>query len=346
MKNVRQFLSSRRNIMIVAAATGVIILIAISLTVAALLRNETGTGTPFTSHSGKDISSGNVSGLSGGTSSQRNLKGLTLRINQIETCNPKLISAYVAASSDAGVVNKNFNKQDIKVYLDDKQITTFDFNLVDAVKTPITNVLVIDHSGSMQGAPMENAKSAAQSYIRSLSTNDQVGVVQFDDRIEVVQTVTTDKTVAENVVSGIQPRGDTAIFDAIATGVSVTPPCGRKAVTVLTDGNDTASVLHTARSAIDTANKANLPIFAVGIKGPDFNPAAIRQISDATGGQYLEANTPEEISNLYKNIDGQLTGQFVANLRLTIPKDGSTHRLRIVSTVEGSPTTSERSFTY
>lgn len=307
---------------------------------------DTTTQTTNTSQDGNAKGSGTVSKISGKVTSIRNLKGLTLRINQIETCNPSVVTAYVAVSSDSGIVNTNFKKADIKIYVDGKAVDTFEFSPVNATKTPVTNVLLIDHSGSMAGAAINNAKSAASNYVQKLKTGDQAGLIQFDDRVETLSGVTTDTSAITNAISGIQARGDTAIYDALSQGISLVPNCGRKAVTILTDGVDTASKRQTEATVIAQANKANLPIFSVGIKGDGFNPASIQNISTSTGGQYLEANTPTEIATLYDRIDGQLTGQFAANLKLSTPKNGSAHTLKIISNVEGSPTSSERSFVY
>lgn len=359
MEKIRLFFSDQRRVIIAAAIAAGVLMLAIAILIIALVggaspdnRNDNSSNNGSQSDAadpdtaGRNFNDGAVSGLSGKVTSLRNLKGLTIRINQIETCNPKVVSAYVAVSTDAGVVNTNFSKKDVKIYLDGKELSQFEFNPVDANKTPISNMLVIDHSGSMSGAPMENAKSAASSYIQKLRPADQVGVIQFDDRVEQLIGITSDKAAAAGVISGIQPRGDTAIYDALYQGIDAVPDCGRKAVTVLTDGDDTASKTQNPTSVITRANKENLPVFSVGIKGEGFNPSTIRSISEATGGQYLEANTPAEISQLYANIDGQLTGQFVANLSLSIPKDGKEHVLKIVSNVEGSPTSSERRFVY
>ena len=302
-----------------------------------------------TSQTSGSTSTGNLKGstskLSGSTTSTRNLKGLTLRINQIETCNPSVVSAYVAVSSDGGVVNKNFTKKDVKVFLDNAQITNFDFNSVDTTKTPLTSMLVIDHSGSMAGAAIDNAKSAATGYVNNLLPNDQVGVIQFSNTVDVLAVISPNKSASVNAIAGIAASGNTSVYDAISKGVSTVPDCGRKALILLSDGDDTSSTGN-QQTATNDANRANLPVFSVGIKGEGFNPAVIKAISESTGGQYLEANTPTEISNLYKNIDGQLTGQFVANLKLTIPKNGAVHTLKITSVVDGSPTTSQRSFVY
>jgi Mg-chelatase subunit ChlD len=193
---------------------------------------------------------------------------------------------------------------------------------------------------------MANAKSAAATYIDKLKAVDQVGVIQFDDQVEILASVSTDKVKAKNAVNSITPRGDTALYDALQESIQGVPDCGRKAVTVLTDGNDTASKNGDSAIVIQKANEANLPIFSVGIKGSQFNPSVIRSISESTGGQYLEANTPSEISAIYEKIDGQLTGQFVANLKLSTAKNGQIHKLKIVSTVKGSATSSERTFKY
>jgi VWFA-related protein len=354
MQKLRTFFSDRTNILLAAAIAVAVLLVLIIIVLVLLLTSGGGTSKTSTTTPSNDttkstkqgnLSSGSVTKFSGSTTSTRNLKGLTLRINQIETCNPKVISAYVAVSADNGVVNTNFSKKDVKVYLDNKEIKDFDFNSVDTTKTPLTSMLVLDHSGSMAGAAMDNAKSAATQYVQKLQPNDQVGVIQFSNTVEILANINTDKSASINAIAGISAKGNTAIYDALNKAVNTVPDCGRKAVIVLSDGDDTSSS-STAESVKSNANKANLPIFSVGIKGEGFNPATIKQISESTGGQYLEANTPTEISGLYGNIDGQLTGQFVANLKLSVPKDGSTHTLKIVSNVEGSPTSSERSFAY
>lgn len=289
---------------------------------------------------------GTVSNLTGGVSSYRNLKGLTLRVNQIETCNPTSLTAYVSVSSEQGNVNTNFGKNDISVYLDGKKISNFEFNQVDTKTTPLSNMLLIDRSGSMTTEAMESAKNAGKQYVSKLQADDQAGVIQFDHLVEPLVALTKDKPRVSSAITGITPRGDTAIFDAIGAGIDAVPDCGRKAVTVLTDGEDTASKSFTKASVTEKTTQKNMPLFAVGIKSPSFDPTAIREIAEKSGGMYLEADTPAKISSLYDSIDGQLRGQFVTNFKMPIKKTNTMHTLKIISTVEGSDTGSERVFLY
>lgn len=354
MEKVQQLFAAHKKLFLAGlAAAGLLLLILIGVLVASLVRTDAPASSSSDSNSKSDFSSGGssfsgsgASDLSGTTGSYSNLKGLSLRINQVDTCNPNVVSAYVAVTSKEGDVNKSFSKKDVKIYLDGKQVQDFDFATVDTTKLPLANMLVIDHSGSMRGSSMDNAKAAATDYVSKLKTNDQVGVMQFDDQIDVLAALSPDKKAAKNAIATITPRGNTALFDAAADAISKVPNCGRKAVTILTDGDDTASKTNTASSVIGAANKATLPIFSVGIKSADFTPGVLESISQGTGGQFFQANTPEEIASLYGKIDAQLTGQFAANLKITLKKDGASHTLRMVSTVAGSDTAAERSFVY
>lgn len=341
-----QLLHNKKLLLALAGAIiGLLTLIIIVLVLLLTAGTEQSTSNQLGGRS-SGFSEGTVSSLSGGVTSYRNLKGLTLRINQVETCNPEVVTAYISVSSDEGDVNRNFGKNDVSVYLNGERISDFEFSAVDTAKSPLANMLLIDHSGSMDAASMNNAKNAAKQYVSKLKSGDQAGLIQFDHIVETLVPMTTDKGRITGAVDTITPRGDTAIFDAIGAGIDAVPNCGRKAVTVLTDGQDTASKSLNQQSVIEKASRVNLPVFAVGIKSPNFDPSAIRDIAERSGGQYLEANTPSEISQLYERIDSQLTGQFVANFKVPLTKDGSRHTLKIISNVEGSETGSERVFVY
>src|SRR5262245_55347967 len=55
-----------------------------------------------------------------------------------------------------------------------------------ARREPVALALVIDHSGSMSGEKIDHARFAARSIIESLADGDELSVVQFDDRSQVI----------------------------------------------------------------------------------------------------------------------------------------------------------------
>lgn len=281
----------------------------------------------------------------GNVSSTRNLKGLTLRINQIDVCQLPDLTAYVAVATDQGDVAQ-LTSSDVKVYVDSKEVSKPQFSRIDSSRQPLSATLVIDRSGSMKGAPIEQARTAAQSFVTSASPQDKIALVQFDNEVNVLQQLTTDHAAVKNSIGQIGVRGDTALYDALAQGITTTSGCSRRAVLLLSDGGDTASKNSSLDSAINAANLAGIPAFVVGLRGETYDANVLRSITERTGGQLFETSNPAELAGLYAKIDQQLRGQYYIGLKLSIPKDGKEHRLKIVSIVGGSPTTSERSFFY
>lgn len=298
---------------------------------------ESGNGIPL---------SGNKIGVKGSVVSLRNLKGLLAQINQIDVCQAPDLTAYVTVTAeDASAISK-LTKGDFAVNIDGKETKDFTLELVSKKDLPLQTTLVIDHSGSMKGDPMQKAKEAAIGYINRTRAQDKTSVIQFDTSIDTLLPMSSDRNAAINGINGIVPRGDTSLYDAIATAADQSPQCGRKATVLLSDGEDTASKGNTVDAAIAKANTTSTPVFVVGLKSPGFSPSILRSIAEKTGAQYFEAPTPADINGMYEKVSNQLGNQYYVSFKLNITKTGGEHRLKISSTVEGSPTTSERSFIY
>ena len=300
------------------------------------LRGGSGKGTSLQS---------NISDLIGSTQSTSNLVGLTLRINQIDVCELPDLAAYVAVTSESGDVSR-LNSDDIEVEVDGKVIDNPTFERIDASEQPLTATLAIDRSGSMAGQPMSSAISAASTFVDRAADKDRLGVISFDHEIQVLRKPTSNLAQVKKDIANISVRGDTALYDVVTRAVEVTDGCSRRAVVLLSDGGDTASKQYSLSEAISQSNKEGLPVFVVGLKGSTYDESTLRKIAEGTGGQLFQTDQPEDLAKLYERIDEQLKGQYQVRLKLDIPKTDKEHRLKITSKVEGSETTSERSFIY
>ena len=56
-------------------------------------------------------------------------------------------------------------------------------------RTPLNLALVVDRSGSMQGTKLSEAKRCVIDLIKRMNPEDQVGLVQYDDHVEVLVNV-------------------------------------------------------------------------------------------------------------------------------------------------------------
>jgi VWFA-related protein len=258
---------------------------------------------------------------------------LTLKkmvVNQVRTDRHPQMIAYTSALDDADEPVSALPRELFRISQDGQEVVEFDVGAVDAVIDPLAMVVAIDISGSMKGEPIEKARAAAANFCGRFDVMDQVALVKFDDRIDLVHGFTTDKAAVVDAINALQTRGDTALYDVIAFSIEqLKTQTGRRAVVVLTDGRDTASQKHKLASAIAVANETNIPVFVVGLDSPQFTPDVMQQIADETGSSYLYAPMPDDLDALYQKIRGQLQNQYRIEFTSLHGADGQKHTLRI-----------------
>ncbi|MFN2226388.1 MAG: VWA domain-containing protein [Anaerolineae bacterium] len=251
-------------------------------------------------------------------------------VNQVRTDKFPEMIVYVSALDEEQEPYSGLVREQVTVQQDDEAIVDFLMENVSAAKDPLSMVVAIDISGSMKGSPLNKARQAAANFVGRFDVVDQVALVKFDDRIELVHGFTTDKDSVIEAINSLRSRGDTALYDVIAYSVrQLEGQTGRRAVVVLTDGRDTASKEHSLPGSIEVANGSSIPIFVVGLDSPQFTPDVMERIASSTGGDYLYAPTPDDLDALYQKIRGQLQNQYRIQFSSLHEADDRSHLLRI-----------------
>jgi tight adherence protein B len=186
---------------------------------------------------------------------------------------------------------------------------------------PVGVVLAIDTSGSMDGEPIEAARNAARTFIEQKRPEDFVAIVTFDDEVRVLQGFTNNTDTLLARIDTIEPRGATAFNDAIIRAIQMfdDPSASRLQpnVIILADGDDNGSTASAADvNAAVTAS--DVRIFGVALEAPDFNPDAVQAVAEASGGLFLLAPDPGQLSGLYGQIQQEINNVLVA--RFTVPR--------------------------
>jgi Ca-activated chloride channel family protein len=136
-------------------------------------------------------------------------------------------------------------------------------------RVPVSLGIVLDVSGSMAGEKFRAAQSALDRFLYDLlRPEDEVFILGFSDRTDMVSDWTTDRQQLANALRRIRPRGGTALYDAVAEAVPMAQS-GRhkkKAVVVISDGNDTDS--STEVNALQSLiRETEVLVYAIGIDG-------------------------------------------------------------------------------
>lgn len=177
--------------------------------------------------------------------------------------------------------------------------------------------LVIDTSGSMQGAPLVAAKAAAQAFLDRLPAAVPVSVIGFGASPAVVSPRSTDRPAQLAAVRSMAAAGQTALYDAL--GLALTqlqqPNAGARRVAVLlTDGGDTASAATLEATAAAMA-AAKVPLFAVELRTSESSPAALARLTSASGGRVVPAADPAALAGAFETVANQVVRQHAVTYR-------------------------------
>jgi Ca-activated chloride channel family protein len=256
-----------------------------------------------------------------------------LVINQIDTAHFPNVKLFVSVLDSSGKMIRGLGDKDFVVKEDEVEQSPVK---VETQLPSIATAMVMDTSGSMKKA-IGDAQRAATTYVGNVRPEDEVLLIEFSDKVKVVQNFTTDKTPLKTAIAASKARGNTALYDAIFEATkSFGDKKGRKVAIVLSDGKDDDGTnkplsVKTVDQVITAAKEVNVPIFTIGL-GADVDEAILRKIAVESGGQYFAAPTSADLENLYKEIGAQLTGQYLLSYATDLAeKDGSWHRVVVAS---------------
>ncbi|PYQ14234.1 MAG: hypothetical protein DMF80_13040 [Acidobacteria bacterium] len=125
--------------------------------------------------------------------------------------------------------------------------------------------LALDVSASMAGK-MRQVSEALRHFIDLLEPADEIMVITFSADVSVDQDFTSDRDLLERVFSRLRPAQGTALYDAAIEAIHrvAAGPAESKAVVLVTDGMDTASMA-SFEEVRELARRSEVPIFSIGI---------------------------------------------------------------------------------
>ncbi len=161
-------------------------------------------------------------------------------------------------------------------------------------RLPMNLVVVVDHSGSMASdGRLEKVKVGLGALIDNLRDEDRLAIVSFDDlvTIDAPFTATLDRAHLRTVVTALQPRGATNLFDGLKAGFNLhgdNPPSEKQnRVIFLSDGLATAG--NTSQQAIiamaTTFITRGIGLTTVGV-GNDFDVEVMRGLAERGAGNF------------------------------------------------------------
>jgi len=259
--------------------------------------------------------------------------------------NVNLVDLFFTVKDKNGNLVPHLNQQNCSV--DENKAPQTLKSFVAETDQPLTLGILLDTSGSQYRLlPMEQG-AAGQFIQQVLRAKDEAFLVSFDVNVDILQDYTNSPRLLTHALSKAEintaggngsgipglgggtvptigdPKG-TLLYDAIylAANEKMNQETGRKAMIVLTDGEDEGSRMKIG-DAIAAAEKNNVIVYVIlladramyweqgeGYYG--YSPA--KRISDETGGRIIDVgNNGNKLEAAFQQIQDELRTQYVAS---------------------------------
>ena len=191
-------------------------------------------------------------------------------------------------------------------------------------RPPLDVVLVIDKSGSMSGAPLDSVKSAVAHLLRLAGPDDRIGVVAFDDHVELVLPLAihdTDAAIAR--VQQIADGGSTNLSGGWLKGIEMLEASPRddalRRVVLLTDGQANVGERNPDRLAgvAGAARSRNITTTAIGF-GDHFDEQLLALIADTGAGNDYWCAGPDHAPQIFNDEFEGLAATVAQNVSIEL----------------------------
>jgi len=272
-----------------------------------------------------------------------------------------LVDVFFTVKAKDGTLVPHLTKDDCTITEDKAPQTLKSF--VAETQQPITLGILLDTSGSQQYVLPLEQEVGGQFLQRVLRQKDEAFLLSFDVDVDLMQDFTNSprlltramnkaeiNTAGGNGAAGIPgagggtvptvgaPKG-TVLYDAVylASNEKLSEENGRKAMILLTDGEDEGSS-HKIQEAIAAAQKANVLVYCILIADRGFyggfgysGYSAMSRLTSETGGRLIDVgNNGKKLEAAFQQIEDELRTEYVATYTPTNSKlDGSFRKLGV-----------------
>jgi VWFA-related protein len=183
----------------------------------------------------------------------------------------------------------------------------------------VSTALVLDHSGSMELPADENDQAtpkiaalhdAGAAFIQMMSEETgRVSLIPFSSRVGAPRAFTNNKLNLKKHIGELKPAGETALFDAVYTGIAALEADGAKgkrAVVAMTDGIDNSS-RRRVEEVIERAKDADIKLYLLGFGRQDeIDHKTMTKMAQETGGEYFHARNKDRLLEIFEKLSIKL----------------------------------------
>jgi VWFA-related protein len=262
-----------------------------------------------------------------------------------------VVNLYCAVRNKQNSLISNLEKGDFTLAEDGTQQNIKYFTR--ETDLPLTIGLLVDVSNSQRNL-VEIERRAANSFFSSvLKKKDVAFLISFGADSELLQDITGSPRVLQDGLNRMKLNGGfsginsgpvptmskargTVLYDAVyeASSEMLAKEVGRKAIVLITDGEDEGSTL-SMKAAIEAAQKADAIIYGIlyvdrqfygGFGGGYSGESVLKQMSEETGGRLFRVDRKDTLESIFDQIQQEMRTQYAIGYTPTNGKKDGTFR--------------------
>jgi Ca-activated chloride channel homolog len=185
---------------------------------------------------------------------------------------------------------------------------------------PLTAVVLIDRSSSMNGSRLERAKAAATTFLQTLTGADHASVLAFNESTSRIAAFGL-PDAAGRPVESVHAHGQTALFDAVLVALreleterahSLAPT--REAIVIMSDGEDSAS-RNDFEEVHREVQRTGVIVYSISIRvderGRTLPPLhEFAQLANDSGGRVIALDDWTALDAVYADIGTELRHMY------------------------------------
>jgi Ca-activated chloride channel family protein len=251
------------------------------------------------------------------------------------TTDTSLVTVHASVLDKNGKLVTNLPQSAFKVYEDNVEQTLKVFKREDV---PVSMGILIDNSGSMRDKQSRVA-AAALALVRASNPEDEEFIVSFNDDTWFEQPFTSDIKKLQSSLSKINPRGGTAMRNAISASMDYLKTdahLDKKVLMVVTDGNDNSSTETSLEQLLRKVQGSEALIYTIGLlneEEPDEArkaKKALRALAEASGGFDYYPKDLAEVEAITPQIAHEIRNQYIlAYTPSNLNMDGKFRSIRV-----------------
>jgi len=204
---------------------------------------------------------------------------------------------------------------------------------------PASIGILFDVSDSMSGEKIGKARKALERFINTSHPSDEYFLIAFNSRAQLLLDRTRDGDAVLQKLTLVQPKNNTALYDAVYLGVERVTRGTRqkKAMLIISDGQDNAS-RYNFGEVRRLLKESDVTVYAVGIMDKadagSINgmqgQAFLDELTSVTGGKAFYPQTDVEMDEIFERIALELRHQYsIGFTPKDFKPDGKWHKVKV-----------------